>query len=106
MHEAVKHAAGKPGSDLTAIYCWHFGTKYSERMVERHRHQVGRGSRGSTFVMQLQGDPKKWDRLTELKRVNPLMWGFANSRDVLTRRIAGLPFETADLKASLSSRTE
>ena len=98
MYEAIKHAAGKPGSDLTAIYC---GTLAPSQSGWWHS-LVGRGSRGSTFVMQLQGDPKKWDRLTELKRVNPLMWGFENSRDVLREELKDA-IRDSRLKASFLS---
>ena len=30
------------------------------------------GSRGSTYVQALQGDPEKWDEWREIQRVNPL----------------------------------
>ena len=33
---------------------------------------VNAGSRGSTYVQKLQGDPAKWDKWSEIKRVNPL----------------------------------
>ena len=98
MHDAVKHAQGKPGSDMTAIYC---GTLAPAQSGWWH-DIVSRGSHGSTFVMQLQGNPKKWDRLTELKRVNPLMWGFENSRDVLREELKDA-IRDSRLKASFLS---
>ena len=41
------------------------------------------GSHGSIFVQSLQGDRAKWDQASEIKRVNPLMWTFPESRRLL-----------------------
>ena len=98
MYEAIKHAAGKPGSDLTAIYC---GTLAPSTSGWWH-DLIDKGTRGSTFVMSLKGDPKKWDRLGELKRVNPLMWGFEGSRDVLREELKDA-IRDSRLKASFLS---
>ena len=35
------------------------------------------------YVQALQGDSKKWDKASEIRRVNPLMWQYAESRKVL-----------------------
>ena len=44
---------------------------------------IADGSHGSTFVMALRGDPDKWSLTSEIRRCNPLMWAYPESRKVL-----------------------
>ena len=80
LHEAVQTAMGKPGCSLRALYV---GTLAPALRGWWHDLVKKRGSRGSTYVQALQGDPEKWDRWPEIKRVNPLMASFPESRAVL-----------------------
>ena len=79
LHDAIQTAQGKPGSDMRVIY---IGTLAPA--TEGWWHDlIAEGSSGSQYVMALQADPKKWDRLREIRRVNPLMYAFPESREVL-----------------------
>ena len=44
---------------------------------------IDTGSTGSTYVMALRGDPSKWTSANEIRRVNPLMYKFPESRKEL-----------------------
>ncbi len=59
---------GKPGSPMQALYLGTLAPAHSGWWHDL----VAAGSRGSTYVMVLQGDPEKWDQWREIKRVNPL----------------------------------
>ena len=49
---------------------------------------IHQGTHASTFVQDLQGRKDRWDRIGEIKRVNPLMWAFPQSRIVLREELA------------------
>ena len=68
MHDAIQTAQGKPGSALRVVY---IGTLAPSRAGWWH-DLIRAGSTGSTHVTALQGDPDKWDRWPEIRRVNPL----------------------------------
>ena len=68
MHDAVQTAMGKPGSPLQVIY---IGTLAPSSGGWWHQ-LVRSGSRGSTFVQALQGDPKTWDEWPTIRKANPL----------------------------------
>ena len=68
MHDAIQTAQGKPGSPLKAIY---IGTLAPSRDGWWHR-LIADGSRGSSYVQALQGDPARWDQWPEIRRCNPL----------------------------------
>ena len=68
MFDAIQTAQGKPGSPLKAVY---IGTLAPARSGWWPR-LVAAGSRGSTHVTRLQGDVKRWDEWSEIRRVNPL----------------------------------
>ena len=68
MNDAIQTAMGKPGSSLKAIY---IGT-LAPSLGGWWPALVADGSRGSTYVQALAGDPEKWDTWTEIARVNPL----------------------------------
>ena len=79
MADALDTALGKPGSDLVVVY---IGT-LAPAMAGWWRGMVEAGSRGSTYVQALQGDPEKWDTWPEIRRCNPLMSRFPESRHAL-----------------------
>lgn len=79
LHAAIQTAMGKPGCSLRAIY---IGT-LAPAMGGWWHTLVNGGSDGATHVTALTGDPAKWDRASEIRRCNPLMWGFRASRAVL-----------------------
>ena len=68
MHDAIQTAQGKPGSPLKAIYIGTLAPSLGGWWLDL----VADGSRGSTFVQALQGDPERWDDWREIARVNPL----------------------------------
>ena len=68
MADALMTAQGKPGSALRLVF---IGTLAPSRGGWWHEMVRG-GSHGSTHVTALQGDPAKWDRWPEIRRVNPL----------------------------------
>ena len=79
MADALDTALGKPGSDLTIVY---IGT-LAPAMAGWWRDLVDNGSEGSTYVQALRGDAKTWFRWPEIRRCNPLMSLFAESRQTL-----------------------
>ena len=79
MADALDSSLGKPGSDLIVVY---IGT-LAPAMSGWWPDLIAAGSRGSTYVQALTGDAAKWDRWPEIRRCNPLMAAFAESRATL-----------------------
>ena len=79
MADALDTALGKPGSDLVVVY---IGT-LAPAMAGWWPDLIDAGSEGSTYVQALRGDPDKWDRWPEIRRCNPLMSAFTESRATL-----------------------
>ena len=79
LHEAIQTAQGKPGTNLRAVY---IGTLAPATSGWWHELVSG-GSHGSTHVTALRGRLDRWATARELKRVNPLMWAFPDSRAAL-----------------------
>lgn len=82
LYDSIRTAAGKPGSQLRAIY---LGTLAPLATGAGHWwfDLVDGGSSGSTHVTAIRGDVAQWDRASEIRRCNPLMWAFPESRAVL-----------------------
>ena len=82
MHDAITTAQGKPGSALRVLL---IGTLAPMAVVPGHWwHDLATGpSTPSTFTMFIQGDAEKWDRASEIRKANPLMWRFPESRRTL-----------------------
>ncbi len=76
LHDAITTAQGKPGVRLRVLY---IGTLAPAR-GGWWPAMIADGSTGSTYVQALQADPEKWDRASEIRRCNPLMWAFEKSR--------------------------
>ena len=85
MGDALETALGKPGSPLKIIY---IGTLAPATSGWWHE-MVDDGSQGSTYVQALQGNRSKWDLASEIRRVNPLMWSFPESRRLLLEQRDG-----------------
>lgn len=79
MHDAIQTAQGKPGSALRVIY---IGTLAPATGGWWH-DLVHDGSHGSTFVQSVEADPDKWDKWPEIRRCNPLMACYPESRKKL-----------------------
>ena len=79
MWDAIETAQGKPDSPMK---CLLIGTLAPS--VSGWWHDlIADGSRGSTHVTALYGNLGRWDRWSEIARVNPLMSRFPESRQVL-----------------------
>ena len=68
MADAILTAQGKPGSPLKLIVIGTLAPAESGWWYDL----VDAGSRGSTYVQALRGNPEKWDTWREIMRVNPL----------------------------------
>ena len=79
MDTALDTALGKPGSDMKILY---IGT-WAPATSGWWHDLVADGSHGNTFVMARQGNVEKWDQASEIRRCNPLMWHYPESRRVL-----------------------
>ena len=69
LNDAIETAKGKPGSPLRAVY---IGTLAPATGGWWHDLVKG-GSKGTTYVLGLQGDPSRWDQWPEIRRCNPLV---------------------------------
>ena len=76
LHDALQTAMGKPESPLRVIYIGTIAPSSRGWWADL----VDGGSHDSVYVQSLQGDPKKWDQWPEIRRVNPLMSRFKDSR--------------------------
>ena len=85
MATAIMGALGKPESPMRAIF---IGTLAPATGGWWH-DLVNAGSVGSAYVQALRGDPERWDTWNEIRRCNPLMSRYADSRRrLLTERDA------------------
>ena len=76
LFDAIATAMGKPESPLRVIY---IGTLAPSSGGWWH-DLVDGGTHDSVYVQALKGDPKKWDQWPEIRRVNPLMALYPDSR--------------------------
>ena len=79
MWDALATARGKPGSPLKILV---IGT-LAPALSGWWHDLIEDGTNASTFVQSLRGDPEKWDSWPEIRRVNPLLASFPDSRQVL-----------------------
>jgi len=79
LFDAIQTAQGKPESRLKSLY---IGT-IAPSMGGWWKQMVEGGCTGSTFGVLLQGDADAWDSPATIRRCNPLMWRFAESRKKL-----------------------
>ena len=68
MSDAIFTAMGKPNSTLRAVFIGTISPSTSGWWSDL----ISQGTHGSTYVQSLKGDPEKWDRWPEIRRVNPL----------------------------------
>ena len=100
MYEAIQTAQGKPLSPLRVLYV---GT-LAPAKGDWWPSLVKRGSSESRFVTCLQADPKRWDDVAEIRRVNPLAWQFPESRAVLLDELDDAKRDEASKSTFLSYR--
>ena len=79
---ALTTARGKPGSPLRILVVGTLSPN-AERAGHWYFDLIDAGSTGSTYVMALRGNPAKWTNASEIRRVNPVMWRFPESRKEL-----------------------
>ena len=79
MWDAIRTAMGKPGVPLRAVL---IGT-LAPALDGWWHDLIGKGSRRSTRVHVLKGDPKRWGDWPNIRACNPLMSTFSESRDTL-----------------------
>ena len=79
MFDALETAQGKPESELRVIFIGTLAPATGGWWPEL----VGRGSHRGTYVQSIQGNPERWDQWPEIRRCNPLMSLYAESRQVL-----------------------
>ena len=100
MYEAVASAQGKPLSPLRSMY---IGTLAPQK-GDWWPSLVRSGSSDSRFVTCLQADPKRWDEVSEIARVNPLAWQFPESRAVILDELEDAKRDEASKATFLSYR--
>jgi len=83
LFDAIQTAQGKPGSALKFLLV---GTVAPAR-TGWWPDMVTEGSYGPVYVQALQGDRKRWRDLREVRRCNPLMYKFPESRSVLRQEL-------------------
>lgn len=86
MYDALLTAQGKPDSPLRLLFV---GT-LAPSMSGWWHDMVDGGTHGSTYVQALRGDRARWESWPEIRRVNPLMVLYPESRaQLLEERNAG-----------------
>ena len=84
MYDAIQTAMGKPFSPLKVIYIGTIWPSHSGWWPEL----IYRGSHDSTYVQVLKGSRKRWDEISEVRRVNPLKWRYRETRNKLREELA------------------
>ena len=79
LWDALRTAQGKPGVSLRAVLIGTLAPSLDGWWIDL----VGKGSRRSTRVHLLKGDPKQWDRWPNIRGCNPLMALYPESRETL-----------------------
>ena len=79
MWDALTTARGKPGSPLKILL---IGT-LAPALSGWWHDLIADGTGGSTYVQALRGNPELWDSWPEIRRCNPLVSAFSDSRKVL-----------------------
>ena len=100
MRSALWTARGKPGSPLRILLIG----RVAPAMGGWWPELIAGGSRGSVYVQAIQGDPAKWDQASEIRRCNPLMWAFPESRRTLPAERDAARDDTRQKAAFLSYR--
>lgn len=84
MYDAIATAAGKPNSPLLQLYC---GTLAARKLSGESaasatwwRDLVKSGSRPGVHVTKIAGDKDRWDNPYEIRKCNPLLWRYPESR--------------------------
>ena len=84
LHEAIQTAMGKPGSPLRALYIGTIAPSDGSGWWGRMLAAGSRGSRHVTLIQAHRDDLRtKWDSWPVIRKSNPLMACFADSRAAL-----------------------
>lgn len=100
MYRALGTALGKPGSDLRVLVIGTLAPAFSGWWPAL----VTGGDGPGRHVYSLTGDPKRWDCWPEIRRVNPLMSRFPDSRRELLRERDRARQDDGDRAAFMSFR--
>ena len=84
LFDAIETAKGKPGSPLRSLY---IGTLAPAMSGWWHELALSKSGQGRA-IMCLQGRPERWDKWSEIKRVNPLTKVSASFRKQLRGELA------------------
>ncbi len=68
MYDAIVTALGKPGSPMKALFIGTLAPSFDGWW----HNLVNDGSGPTTYIQALKGDPNRWDKWGEIRRVNPL----------------------------------
>ena len=98
MHDAIQTAMGKPNSSLKVLY---IGT-LAPALSGWWHDLIDDGSAGSVYVQALRGNRERWDDWREIRRCNPLMAAFPESRRKLKEERAAA-YRDSRLKARFLS---
>ena len=79
MNDAIETAQGKPNSKLKIAYCGTLAPSDAGWWID----MVKQGTTQSIFVYSIAGSHEGWDTDAVMRKANPLMWKFKESRDVL-----------------------
>ena len=80
VNESLLSALGKPGSRMKILYV---GTIAPAHQGSFWPVMVEGGSSSSKFVLKIQGNPESWDNWNTIRKANPLMVKFPESRRTL-----------------------
>lgn len=74
LHEAIQGAQGKPGKPGSSLRSIYIGTLWPLALAPGHwwYDMVHGGSGGSRYVQAVIGRAKRWTRVAEVRRCNPL----------------------------------
>ena len=100
MRDAIMTSQGKPESPLKVLM---IGTQ-APAIGKWWTDMIADGSSRSTHVTAIVGDRAKWDDEKEIRRCNPLMWKFANSRRKLREELAQAQRDSAHRAKFMSYR--
>ena len=80
INESILTARGKPGSRMKTLF---LGTVAPAHESSFWPRMLEGGSGPSKFILKIQGDPQRWDSWTVIRKANPLMVRFPESRRIL-----------------------
>ena len=83
LNSTIDTSLGKPDSELRVVW---IGTLWPGAPGGWWQQMVKTGSAPGRYVQSVVGDAEKWDKASEIKRCNPLMWKYPKSRQKLLQQ--------------------